>query len=97
MMLIGIGALVGGLQYRMGTLARKGAGYYPVLLGALLILVSAFILATPSFEPGSTDSQPQDRSWSLRPWACVIAGLLLFIGLGQYGGLVPATFAIVTV
>lgn len=96
MMLIGIGTVVGSLNYDIRTLARMGPGYFPLLLGVMLIVVGALILATPStdidedLERGK--GEPQYRAWGF-----VVLGVVLFITLGHYGGLVPATFALVVV
>jgi len=47
-------------------------------------------------------AQPQSASLAeararpeWRGWFCITAGIVLFIVLGQYGGLLPATFAVV--
>lgn len=95
MMLIGIGTVAGSLNYTTGTLARMGPGYFPLILGVALILVAALILATQSME--SEELTGVGGAWQWRPGLCVVAGVVLFIVLGRYGGLVPATFVLVTV
>jgi hypothetical protein len=61
-LLIGIGAMVQGQTYSIGTLNRMGPGYFPVALGAILagiggvILIAAYLntrLATRSEDPYS--------------------------------------------
>ncbi len=46
MVVLGIVVAWQGTYYQMGTLSRMGAGYVPVVLGALLILVGILIAAT---------------------------------------------------
>lgn len=95
MMLIGIGTTVGSLDYDVRSLARMGPGYFPLMLGVGLMIIAALILVTPSDDADMVtedDNRPQFRGW-----ACVIIGVVLFIVLGKYGGLVPATFALVMV
>jgi hypothetical protein len=61
-LLIGIGAMVQGQTYNIGTLNRMGPGYFPVALGAILagiggvILIAAYLstrLATRTEDPYS--------------------------------------------
>ncbi|MFA5522327.1 MAG: tripartite tricarboxylate transporter TctB family protein [Castellaniella sp.] len=95
MMLIGLGTVLGSLNYEVRTLARMGPGYFPLLLGSMLILISTLILASPAPEDGevsTTKLAPQFRAWTF-----VVVGVVLFIVLGKYGGLVPATFMLVFV
>lgn len=95
MMLIGVGTVAGSLNYDIRTLARMGPGYFPLLLGVALVIVGALILASPSVDPEdglSPKGEPEYRAWGF-----VIASVVLFIVLGKYGGLVPATFVLVFV
>jgi len=96
---LGIGVLALGMTYRMGTLNRMGAGFIPVVLGALLILVGLAIGMTaapagreaPSTNAhGAVTAGPEWRGWS-----CILGGVVAFVVFGAYGGLVPATFAAV--
>ncbi|WP_213764922.1 tripartite tricarboxylate transporter TctB family protein [Caballeronia sp. dw_19] len=43
LMVMGLGILVQGVQYRTGSLTDMGAGFVPVVLGAILMLVGAAI------------------------------------------------------
>lgn len=43
--------------------------------------------------PGQAHPAPVASSW--RGWSAIVGGLVAFIGLGRYGGLVPATTALV--
>jgi hypothetical protein len=88
LILMGAGIVAQGLTYRMGQLTRMGAGFIPVVLGTLLMLVGVAIGVTA--EPGdfgTKESQPTE--W--RGWLCVLGGVIGFVVFGVYGGLVPAT------
>jgi uncharacterized membrane protein YhdT len=85
MVLLGVGAAVTGTGYKIGTLARMGPGFMPVMLG--IVLASA--------EPDDKKFLPDNPQWF--GWLCIIAGPVLFIILGQYGGMIPAVFACVFV
>ena len=91
MLFIGMATVLGSLNYKIGTLARMGPGYFPLILGAGLMLVACLIAITPPETDGSSRPAfvPQYRAWFL-----VVLGIVLFIVLGQYGGLVPATFVL---
>jgi len=97
---IGAATALGSLQYQMGTLARMGPGYFPLLLGALLVAIGLLVAVTPdSADEIRADSERERFAVilrrHLRPWSAVVIGMLAFVFLGQYGGLVPATFALI--
>ncbi len=41
----------------------------------------------------STESPARQPEWGA--WACILCGIGAFVGIGEYGGLAPATFALV--
>jgi hypothetical protein len=89
LILIGAGIIAQGINYRIGALTRMGAGFIPVVLGTLLALTGLAIGLTA--EPGDFgDQTTAPTEW--RGWLCVLGGVLAFVVLGVYGGLVPATF-----
>src|SRR5690606_30116557 len=96
MALLGLFTALEGSSYHIGILARMGPGYFPVALGiilaalGLLIILNADDAGAPSEDEAQASNAPQGRGW-----ACIIAGLLAFIVLGKWGGLMPATFALV--
>jgi hypothetical protein len=97
MVIIGLSAAYAGMTYEVGTQTNMGAGFFPVAVGALLAFVGVLIalqakdLPAPDPHPGNTHSRLPDRRGSV----CIIAGTIAFVVLGKYGGLLPATFAIV--
>jgi len=89
LILAGAAVVAQGLSYRMGALTRMGAGFIPVVLGTLLMLVGVAIGVTAEQgDFGTAESLPTE--W--RGWLCVLGGVVGFVVFGVYGGLVPATF-----
>lgn len=93
LMLIGIGAAAESLNYHIGTLARMGPGYFPLALGVILALIGGIIMVAPS--PEQTSEHPSISRDQIRPWALVTIGVVAFVVLGRYAGLVPATFTLI--
>lgn len=93
MMLIGLGVVLQGLTYRVGSLSKMGPGFFPVALGALLTLTGAVIAATARRDVIVDKDADKPPEW--RGWFCITGAIVAFIVLGKYGGLIPATFAIV--
>lgn len=97
---LGAGVLGLGIGYKIGELNRMGAGFVPVVLGALLIACAIAIAVTAGGAGAATSTaalpstHAHDKpEW--RGWACILGGVCAFVVLGQYGGLLPASFACV--
>lgn len=72
-----LGALVlwGASGLRLGTIGRMGPGYFPILIGGLLVLTAVGLVLT---ERGEGDSEAWDlRALFVVPAAVVAFGLLL--------------------
>jgi hypothetical protein len=97
MLLLGVGAAVTGSGYRMGSLAKMGPGFLPVVLGVVLAFLGILIAGTAlgSSEPDDSKFLPENPQWF--GWLCILSGPVLFIILGTYGGMIPAIFACVFV
>ncbi|MGO8910385.1 MAG: tripartite tricarboxylate transporter TctB family protein [Bradyrhizobium sp.] len=97
MLLLGVGAAVTGSGYKFGSLARMGPGFMPVVLGIVLAFLGLLIAGTAlgSSEPDDRKFLPANPQWF--GWFCILAGPILFIILGHYGGMIPAVFACVFV
>lgn len=94
MLLIGIGAVVKGLGYQVGSLTHMAAGFFPVALGTILALLGVAIAGCAGISPRSNEPEAQlAPEW--RGWICILSSIVAFVILGKYGGLLPATFAIV--
>lgn len=91
-MLIGAVAVWELLQHRIGTLVQMQAGYFPLVLGIVLILLGLAIGLAGLRAGAQTEEvegfQPPD--W--RGFAAITIGVASFIGLGASFGLLPATF-----
>lgn len=97
MLLFGVGAAVTGTGYKFGSLARMGPGFMPVMLGIVLAFLGILIAGTALTSPEPDDKKflPDHPQWF--GWLCIIGGPILFIILGEYGGMIPAVFACVFV
>ena len=97
MVLLGLVAVAKGPSYRLGTLMQMGPGFMPTALGAILVVLGIMIAgsATTTKEGEDQDILPEDPQWW--GWGCILAGPILFIIFGSFGGLIPATFSCVFV
>lgn len=95
LIVLGLAVAIQGSTYNIGTMARMGPGFFPVMLGVLLMFLGVLILFASglSLEEEEEDSFKGPSQW--RGWIAILSGIVAFIILGQYGGLVPATFALV--
>ena len=96
----GAATVVAGTGYGMGTLRAMGSGFYPVVLGVLLVLIGLVLLATASRAADAhLANAPAEMAHLAGPvvqwrgWLCIVGAALAFVVLGQHGGLVPASFA----
>ena len=91
MALVGAGAIYEGIQYGVGGLTNMGSGFFPVMLGAGLILLGGVMAVFRSTAPGGHGVTTPD--W--RGAAAIAVAVVLFIVLANSAGLAPATFACV--
>jgi hypothetical protein len=98
MLLFGLGAIWEGMSYRIGTLVRMGPGFFPVALGVILAFTGVAIMVGAAAS-AAAEIKEDNKEDNLRPewrgWICISLSIVAFVVLGRYGGLVPATFAIV--
>lgn len=95
MLFIGIATIIGSQNYQMGSLVRMGPGYFPLMLGILLTAIATLILFSP--ETLTDDGDVDDgvvltMREQIITWSLVVGSVILFIIIGKYGGLIPATF-----
>ena len=94
LIVLGASAAYAGLRYHVGTLSRMGPGFFPVTVGGILVLVGILIMLSAKSPDGATGVEEQrPREW--RAWILICVGIVAFVVLGRYGGLLPASFAIV--
>ncbi len=74
MLVLGVGAAVIGSGYKVGTLARMGPGFMPVMLGITLAFMGVLIAGTAlaSSEPDDGKFLPDNPQWF--GWLCILAG-----------------------
>ena len=84
-------AVEAGWSYGLGTLSGMGPGFFPAAVGTILVAVGLGI----AFTARPRDARPVSRVVDWRGGSCILLGLAAFTVLGRYGGLMPATFAVV--
>ena len=93
-MLIGAIAVREALHHRLGTLVQMQAGYFPLILGLLLLgLGPAIALTGLSTAPSEGEAAFAAPDW--RGFSAIVIGVASFIGIGALFGLAPATFCCV--
>ncbi len=94
---------IGATNYSIGTGARMGPGYFPLMLGVLLGLIGLYIM----FKSLVVETADGDKigKWAWKPLFFIIAGNLLFgvllSGLPNFGipgmGLIVAIYGVTIV
>jgi hypothetical protein len=92
LMLIGIGAAAMWLarDYAFGTSLRMGPGYFPTVLGGVLIVFGVILLGR-----ALRNAERIVRGWSVRALILLPLSLLLFGVLVERAGFVPALLVLV--
>lgn len=93
---IGIFAIVAGSAYQLGSAARMGPGYFPRILGILLVVLGAIITFTGTRVKGEAIAR-----WNWRATIVVLGSVILFgysvekigIAFGTVLLIVAASFA----
>jgi hypothetical protein len=86
----GAGALVVARAYPFGTTLSMGPGYFPTLIGAILILFGAVI----AFR-GLRRNEKMQGSWSIRALMLLPLSIVVFGMLMRLAGFLPALAALV--
>ena len=86
---IGAGAIVVARAYPFGTAMRMGSGYFPTVLGGILVLFGVFLMTR-----GARSKERGLVTWGWKPLACIAASMVLFGFLMPRLGLVPALVAL---
>ena len=92
LLLIAIGAvaILIARNYTFGTALRMGPGFFPIVLGALLILFGLYVLAS-----GLRSGEAIKGPWSPRALVILPLSLVLFGLLMERGGFVPAMLVLI--
>lgn len=86
----GLGAIIIGLDYEMGTAGRMGPAYFPTVLGSLLSIVGAIAVIRSFLQPGEAISK-----FYVKEIVIILSAVLLFGFMMRGAGLVPAVLVIV--
>jgi hypothetical protein len=89
---LGAFALIAGSKYTIGTAARMGPGYFPRILGILLLLLGA-ILAIRAFRLIG-DKVP---GWKWRPTLLVLGSVVLFGAIVKLLGMAISTVILIVI
>jgi putative tricarboxylic transport membrane protein len=87
---LGVATIVLGSRYTLGTAARMGPGYFPRILGILLIALGAILALRALRVPG--ERLPAFR-W--RPLVIVLGSVVLFGAIVQSVGVALATVILI--
>lgn len=82
-------------EYEIGSLRRMGPGFFPLSLGVILAVTGLLLMLTAKAPAAPTERLAPGLAPEWRGWLCICAGIAAFVVLGQWGGLIPATFAVV--
>ena len=88
----GIAAIAIATNYTLGTAARMGPGYFPRILGILMIVLGA-ILALRSLRV----SGPPLPGWKWRPVLVTLGSVVMFGLIVNHAGLVVSTILLIVV
>ncbi len=86
----GAGAMVIARSYPFGTTLRMGPGYFPSVLGAILILFGIYVLVT-----GLKSSEEIEGGWPVRALIVLPLALIVFGILIDRLGFIPALAALI--
>jgi hypothetical protein len=91
LMLIAIGAVAVFIarDYPFGTALRMGAGFFPVVLGVVLVLFGIYFAVR-----GFRSSNRIEGNWSLRALVVLPLAFVAFGVLMEHAGFVPAMLAL---
>jgi hypothetical protein len=87
---IGAAAIVIASAYPLGTAARMGPGYFPRMLGILLIGLGALLALRGARLVGAPLS-----AWQWRPLVTVLGSVVLFGAMVTHAGLVLSTVVLI--
>lgn len=90
--LIGLAAMLLAFEYPLGTAARMGPGYFPRVLGGIMMFLG-FILSARSFRLQGSEISP----FAWKAIGLVLGGVAVFGAIVIQAGLVVATTALIVI
>ena len=92
----GVGFAIGATNYSMGSSARPGAGYFPLLLSAILALLGAVVLFKSLTIETEGGDPVGDIAW--RPLLVIVASITVFgLALPRLGMFITLPLLIIMV
>jgi putative tricarboxylic transport membrane protein len=88
---IGGGAVFVARNYQFGSSQRMGPGYFPIILGAALVMFGVYFIS----QGLRAGAEKLEGSWSLRALIIVPLSLVLFGLLIDRAGFIPAMLALI--
>lgn len=89
--MLGAASMVLAFRYQIGTAARMGPGYFPMLVGGILVVLGSCLVGVSFVRR----DEPLGRI-GLRPLACILLGIVVF-GVLIESGLITATIAAIVI
>jgi len=86
---IGLAAVIVARDYPFGTSMRMGSGYFPTVLGGILVLLGAWVMGR-----GVRSGEKVKGEWGWKPLALIALAIVLFGFLMARLGLIPALVAV---
>jgi len=87
---IGVGTIILGSRYTLGSAARMGPGYFPRILGILLIVLGAVLALR-----GTRTSGPPLPRFHWRPLVVVLGSVVLFGAIVNWMGVALSTVILI--
>ena len=88
----GAGAMFMARDYPMGSALRMGPGYFPTVLGGIMIAFGIYVLVQ-----GLISKEPVQGNWSLRALILLPLATAVFGWLMEEAGFIPAMLALVVI
>ncbi|MDR3522163.1 MAG: tripartite tricarboxylate transporter TctB family protein [Acidocella sp.] len=95
MLVIGLGTCWQAAQYELGSLQQMGPGFFPMSLGVILAVTGLLILISGLRTAPEMPRMKWQPQW--RGWLCICTSLVAFVVIGNFFGLLPATFSTVLI
>lgn len=92
LIITGTVGMIMALDYPMGTAVRMGPGYFPTVLGGIMILFGIYVAAA-----GIRNKEKIQGNWSLRALVVLPASMVIFGILMEAAGFIPALVVLIFV
>ena len=86
----GIAAMIIARDYPFGSTLRMGPGYFPTVLGGILIVFGIYVMAS-----GIKSKEKLKGTWSLRALTILPVSMFIFGILMEEAGFIPALIALI--